>query len=281
MLTLKTPAKINLTLEVLGQRPDGYHELRSVLQAVGMYDTLHFEEGRKLNVTGTLADWVPGDSLVTRAAELMKKRSGVRKGADIHVDKTIPLLSGLGGDSSDAAATLLGLNQLWGLGWDEQKLAGIAAELGSDVAFFLAGGTALAEGRGDRITLLPALPRQWVIIMLPDLTPEKGKTAQMYASLRASHFTDGQTTRRLVEVLVTHLPFRPTMLINNFENVTFAGGSVLKVYKEHIEKLGAPFVHLCGSGPALYTMLEDKARADDLAVRCLNQGLKAHVVSTL
>jgi 4-diphosphocytidyl-2-C-methyl-D-erythritol kinase len=281
VLTLKTPAKINLTLEVLGQRPDGYHELRSVLQAVGMYDTLHFEEGRKLNVTGTLADWVPGDSLVTRAAELMKKRSGVRKGADIHVDKTIPLLSGLGGDSSDAAATLLGLNQLWGLGWDEQKLAGIAAELGSDVAFFLAGGTALAEGRGDRITLLPALPRQWVIIMLPDLTPEKGKTAQMYASLRASHFTDGQTTRRLVEVLVTHLPFRPTMLINNFENVTFAGGSVLKVYKEHIEKLGAPFVHLCGSGPALYTMLEDKARADDLAVRCLNQGLKAHVVSTL
>jgi 4-diphosphocytidyl-2-C-methyl-D-erythritol kinase len=281
VLTLKTPAKINLTLEVLGQRPDGYHELRSVLQAVGMYDTLHFEEGRKLNVTGTLADWVPGDSLVTRAAELMKKRSDVRKGADIHVDKTIPLLSGLGGDSSDAAATLLGLNQLWGLGWDEQKLAGIAAELGSDVAFFLAGGTALAEGRGDRITLLPALPRQWVIIMLPDLTPEKGKTAQMYASLRASHFTDGQTTRRLVEVLVTHLPFRPTMLINNFENVTFAGGSVLKVYKEHIEKLGAPFVHLCGSGPALYTMLEDKARADDLAVRCLNQGLKAHVVSTL
>ncbi len=281
MLTLKTPAKLNLTLEILGKRPDGYHELRSVLQAVGMYDTLHFEEGRRLNVTGTLDGWIPGDSLVTKAAELMRKKAGVRKGADIRVEKTIPLLSGLGGDSSDAAATLLGLNQLWGLGWEREKLADIAAELGSDVAFFVFGGTALAEGRGERITLLPALPRRWVVLMLPDVAPEKGKTAQMYASLRASHFTDGQTTRRLVEVLVTRLPFRPTMLVNNFENVAFATGSILKVYREHIDKLGAPFVHLCGSGPALYTMFADKARADDLAVRCMNQGLRAHVVSTL
>ncbi len=281
MLTLKTPAKINLTLEVLGKRPDGYHELRSVLQAVGMYDTLYFEEGRKINVAGTLEGWIPGDSLVSRAAELMRKKAGTRKGADIRVDKSIPLLSGLGGDSSDAAATLLGLNRLWSLGWEEEKLAAIAAELGSDVAFFLSGGTALAEGRGELITLLPPLPRHWVVLMLPEVAPERGKTAQMYASLRGNHFTDGQTTRRLVEVLVTHLSFRPTMLVNNFENVAFASGSVLKVYREHIEKLGAPFVHLCGSGPALYTMFEEKARADDLAVRCLNQGLKAHVVSTL
>ncbi len=281
MLTLKTAAKINLTLEILGKRPDGYHELRSVLQAVGMYDTLHFEEGRKLNVTGTLEGWVPGDSLVSRAAELMQKKAGVRKGADIRVEKNIPLLSGLGGDSSDAAATLMGLNQLWSLDWEQEKLADIGAELGSDVAFFIFGGTALAEGRGEQITLLPALPRRWVVLMVPDVAPEKGKTAQMYASLRTGHFTDGQTTRRLVEVLVTHLPFRPTMLVNNFENIAFASGSVLKIYREHIMKLGAPFVHLCGSGPSLYTMLEDKAGADDLAVRCMNQGLRAHVVSTL
>jgi 4-diphosphocytidyl-2-C-methyl-D-erythritol kinase len=281
VLTLKTPAKVNLTLEILGKRPDGFHELRSVLQAVGMYDTLYFEEARRLNVTGTLDGWIPGDSLVTKAAELMRKKAGVRKGADIRVEKTIPLLSGLGGDSSDAAAALLGLNQLWSLGWERERLAEIAAELGSDVAFFVFGGTALAEGRGERITLLPALPRRWVVLMLPDVAPEKGKTAQMYASLRTSHFTDGQTTRRLVEVLVTRLPFRPTMLVNNFENVAFATGSVLKVYREHIDKLGAPFVHLCGSGPSLYTMFADKAQADDLAVRCMNQGLRAYVISTL
>jgi len=281
VLKLQTPAKINLTLEVLGQRPDGYHELRSVFQTVGMYDTLYFEASRKVNITGNTEDWIPGESLVMRTVELIKKRARVRKGADIRVEKTIPLLSGLGGDSSDAAATVLGLNQLWGLDWEKEKLADVAAELGSDVTFFLTGGTALAEGRGEKITNLPALPRRWVVLMLPDIVAEKGKTSQMYQALRASHFTDGQTTRRLVEVLITGLSFRPTMLVNNFENVAFAKGSILKTYKEHILKLGATFVHLCGSGPALYTMYAEKTTADDLAVRCMNQGLRSHVVSTL
>lgn len=281
MLTLKTPAKINLTLEILGKRPDGYHEIRSVLQAVGLYDTLNFETARRLSVTGSLPEWKEESSLVTKAAQLLQETTGYKKGASIHVDKRIPLMSGLGGDSSDAAATLTGLNQLWSLGLEREKLAELGRKLGSDVTFFLQGGTALAEGRGEKITMLPALDRKWVVLMMPEVPVEAGKTAEMYASLKPEHFTDGQTTRRLVEVLVTQLLFRPTMLVNNFENIAFSQASVLKVFRDHIMKLGAPYVHLCGSGPALYTLMDDKTRADDLAVHCMNQGLKASVVSTL
>lgn len=281
VLTLKTPAKINLTLEVLGKRPDGYHEIRSILQAVGLYDELSFDKSRKLSATASLSEWRPGTSLVLKAAQLLKDVSGYKKGVAIHIEKRIPLMSGLGGDSSDAAATLTGLNQLWELGMERDKLAELGSQLGSDVAFFLSGGTALAEGRGELITLLPSLPRRWAVLMIPEVPVEIGKTAQMYASLKPEYFTDGQTTRRLVEVLVTVLNFRPTMLVNNFENVAFSDASVLKVYRDHIMKLGAPYVHLCGSGPALYTLTTDKRLADDLAVKCMNQGLRAHVVGTL
>ncbi|MCJ7604690.1 MAG: 4-(cytidine 5'-diphospho)-2-C-methyl-D-erythritol kinase, partial [Dehalococcoidales bacterium] len=205
MLTLKTPAKINLTLEVLGKRPDGYHEIRSVLQAVGLYDTLTFEKSRKLSVTGSLPEWKAEASLVTKAAQLLQGATGYKKGASIHVEKRIPLMSGLGGDSSDAAATLTGLNQLWSLGLEREKLAELGSKLGSDVAFFLSGGTALAEGRGELVTLLPSLPRKWVVLMMPEVPVEAGKTAEMYFNLKPEHYTDGQTTRRLVEVLITNL----------------------------------------------------------------------------
>ena len=281
MLTLKTPAKINLTLEILGRRPDEFHEVRTVMQTVGMYDTLHFEAAQKFEFTGTLPEWRAEDSLVSKAAQLLKDAVKYKKGAAIHVEKKIPMLSGLGGDSSDAAATLKGLSQLLALNIEHDRLRELAAELGSDVAFFLDGGTALAEGRGEKITQLPALPRHWVVVMIPEVPVEPGKTAQMYASLKQRYFTDGQTTRRLVEALITGLNFRPTMLVNTFDSVGFNPDSILSMYRQHILKLGAPHVHLCGSGPALFTIFGDKAPADDLAVKCQNQGLRSYVVATL
>jgi 4-diphosphocytidyl-2-C-methyl-D-erythritol kinase len=198
----------------------------------------------------------------------------------IELEKRIPLMSGLGGDSSDAAATLRGLNEFWELGLSPQKLLELAVPLGSDVSFFFYGGTALAEGKGESVTPLPPLPHMRVVMIVPDMPREPGKTGEMYASLRPSHFTDGQITEKLLKALKEG-EFSPSLLFNTFENIALERFSRLKVYEEHFRKLGAPNVHLAGSGPALFTMLEDKAQAEDLYTRCKQQGIGAYLVETV
>ena len=280
MLTVMASAKLNLTLEALGKRPDGYHEIRSVTQAIGLCDTLRFQLSEEIVFKSGMPDWVPEESLVSRAASLLQKASGFSKGATIEVEKRIPLVSGLGGDSSDAAAVLRGLNELWKLGLSREKLLGLAAQLGSDVAFFLYGGTALAEGRGEIITPLPSLPGMWVVLAVPDVPRLTGKTKKLYASLDASHYTDGQITERLVKTLREGKKFASHLLFNTFENVAFAQFSGLKEYRDHILKLGAPEVHLAGSGPALFTLFEEKAQAEDLYTCCQQQGMEVYLVET-
>ena len=278
MLTVLAPAKINLTLEVLGKRPDGFHEIRSVLQTVNLCDSLHFRLSQQVAFRSNLPDWSAEESLVSRAASLLQKATGCSRGATIEVAKRIPLISGLGGDSSDGAATLRGLNKLWELGLSMERLLELAAQLGSDVAFFIWGGTALAGGRGEVITPLPPLPRMWVVLVVPDVPRLPGKTKKLYSSLKKSHHTDGQITERLVKVLKAGRGFKPSLLFNTFENVAFDHFSGLKVYKDHILKLGAPHVHLAGSGPTLFTMLKDKAQSEDLYTRCQQQGMETYLV---
>ncbi|GAI41543.1 unnamed protein product, partial [marine sediment metagenome] len=167
MLTVKAPAKVNLTLEVLGKRPDGYHEIRSVIQTINLCDSLRFRLNDKLQFGSDNPDFVVEESLVSRAAALLRQTTGCSKGARIEIGKRIPLASGLGGDSSDAAAILRGLNKLWRLGLSSAELLELAPRLGSDVAFFLYGGMALVEGRGERVTPLPPLPHRWVVLLMP------------------------------------------------------------------------------------------------------------------
>ncbi len=281
MPTVLAPAKINLTLEVLGRRPDGFHEIRSVLQAVNLCDSLHFKTGRSITFESDLPGWSAEKSLVSKAVSLMQKTTGCSRGAAVEVEKRIPLISGLGGDSSDAAATLRGLNELWGLNLSTEELLDLAAQLGSDVAFFLYGGTALAEGRGEVITPLPPLAKMWAVLVVPDLPRESGKTKELYSRLTKSHYTDGQITERLVRMLNEGGEFESSLLFNTFENVAFEKFSGLRVYREHIIKVGAPNIHLAGSGPTLFTMFKDKAQAEDLYTRCKNQGMEAYVVATL
>ena len=281
MLTVKTPAKINLTLEVLSKRPDGYHEIRSVIQTINLCDSLSFSLNDKLQFGSDAPDFVVEESLVSRAAALLQQTTGCSKGARIEIGKRIPLASGLGGDSSGAAAILRGLNKLWRLGLSSAQLLELAPRLGSDVAFFLYGGTALVEGRGERVTPLPPLPHRWVVLLMPPVPRMPEKTRQLYASLKPSHYTDGQITQKLVKVLNEGGEFKPSMLFNTFENVAFEFFPGLKVYKEHFTQLGASYVHLTGSGPALFTMLEDKAQAEDLYTRCQQQGLESYLADTM
>ncbi|MFC1909006.1 4-(cytidine 5'-diphospho)-2-C-methyl-D-erythritol kinase [Chloroflexota bacterium] len=280
MPKVQAPAKLNLTLEVLRQRADGFHEIRSVIQAINLCDTLTFQSSRKVTVKSTAPDWVPEASLVSRAVSLLQEATGYSKGALIEIDKRIPLVAGLGGDSSDAAATLLGLNRLWGLDLPQEKLLEMAMQLGSDVAFFLYGGTALAEGRGETVTPLPPLPQIWVLLVIPEIPPLPGKTGQLYASLNASHYTDGQITQRLVEALQAGGEVKPSFLFNTFENVAYDRFPELKAYRDHLTKLGISDIHLAGSGPTLFTMLKDKSKAEDLYTRCRQQGMEVYLVET-
>ena len=280
MLTVMAPAKINLTLEVLSQRPDGFHEIRSVLQTINLCDSLHFQTGQGIALKSDLPDWSADESLVAKAASLLQKATGCVSGATIEVDKRIPLMSGLGGDSSDTTAVLRGLNELWGLGLSKERMLDLAAQLGSDVVFFLDGGTALAEGRGEVITPLPPLSPMWVILVVPDVTRLPGKTKGLYASLNPSHYTDGQITERLLKALKAGRGLKPSLLFNTFENVAFEYFSELKVYKEHFVKLGASHVHLAGSGPTLFTMLEDKARAEKIYQNLQKQSVECYLAET-
>jgi 4-diphosphocytidyl-2-C-methyl-D-erythritol kinase len=280
MLTVKAPAKINLTLEVLGERPDGFHNICSVIQAIDLCDSLGFNLSDKIEVSSNNPGFVTEKSLVSAAATRLQKVKGYTKGARIEVEKRIPLSSGLGGDSSDAAAVLLGLNELWQPRLKPAQLLDLATRLGSDVAFFLHGGTALAEGRGEKIAPLPALPRRWVVLVVPPLSIIEGKTKQLYGRLKPKHYSDGEITDNMV-VGLTRGAVSPSMLFNTFENVAYDFFPKLKVYKEHFLKVGAPHVHLAGSGPTLFSMLEDKAQAEDLFIKCKDQGLECYLAATL
>jgi 4-diphosphocytidyl-2-C-methyl-D-erythritol kinase len=280
MLTIEAPAKINLTLEVLSKRTDGYHEIRSVIQTLTFCDTLQITPRKDLQYKSNKSGWCGEQSLVAKAAQLLQATTGCKAGASIKVKKRLPLISGLGGDSSDAAAVLCGLNQFWELGLAPEKLHALAQELGSDVSFFLSGGTALMEGRGEKITSLPPLPHQWVILVIPTVTPFPGKTKRLYGMLRVCHYTDGKITEKLVRDLINNHEFKTSSLFNTFENVAFAHGEELTAFRDHILKLGAPNIHLAGSGPSLFTLLEDKTQAEALLLRLTNQKMEAYLTDT-
>jgi 4-diphosphocytidyl-2-C-methyl-D-erythritol kinase len=252
-----------------------------VLQTIDLCDTLHLEVGRGISFQCDMPGWSADKSLVSKTLNLLQETTGCTKGAKISIEKRIPLMSGLGGDSSDAAALLRGLNELWRLNLSTERLAGLAAQLGSDVSFFLHSGTALVAGRGEIITLLPPLTRIWVVLVIPDVPVEPGKTGRMYAGLKPAHFTDGKITQKLVETLHKCKRIKASMLFNTFENIAFDDYNIRRVYVEHLMKMGAPHVHLAGSGPALFTMLEEREKAVNLFKICRNQGMKTYLVGTL
>jgi len=281
MLNVLAPAKINLTLEVLAKRSDGFHEIRSVIQTINLCDSLRFQLSEDIELESSVPNWIPEESLVSKAVSLLKEVSGCRMGVAIEVIKRIPSVSGLGGDSSDAAVVLHGLNRFWRLGLSREELVELAWRLGSDVAFFLYGGTALLEGRGERVTPLPPLPPMWVVLMMPPVPELRRKTEQLYASVKASHYTDGQITDRFVARLTGCGEVSPSMVFNVFGSVALGRFSGLEAYWQQFLNAGAGEVHLAGSGPALFTLVKDKAQAEKLYQNLQRQGLESYLTNTL
>ena len=187
-------AKVNLGLEITSKREDGFHDLVSVMQTVGLADTLIFEPADEIAVESGVPGLKPENDLMWRAARALREATGSKEGMRIRAEKQIPSRAGLGGGSSNCAVVLRTLNELWDTGLPIERLAEIAAALGSDPAFFLWGGTALTTGRGELVEPLPDAPDRWIVLAKPT---ESLSTPGGYAELRAAEHTDGQATRAL------------------------------------------------------------------------------------
>ena len=279
-VTVQAPAKVNLTLEVLGKRPDGYHEIASVMQAINLFDTLTFRPSDEIKMLAEIKDLEMRDNLVYRAAMLLRETSGVSAGAEIRLDKQIPLAAGLGGGSSDATATLLGLDRLWSLGLGEEELKELAAQLGSDVPFFVTGGTALAEGRGERVSNVKAPLTLWLVLAFPDHRIEN-KTATAYKALSPRDHTDGRRTADLVERIEAGTEINHDSFFNVFDSIAaqiFPGidgsWSILQ------EASGRP-VHLSGAGPTLFCRVDGPEQGQRVVNECAASGLDSCLVRTL
>ena len=284
MLTIPAPAKLNLTLEVLAERPDGFHEIRSVAQTINLCDSLRFRLSEDIEFNCADSRWVSEASLISKVVSLLQRTTGCSQGVTIEVDKRIPLISGLSGDSSDAAAVLHGLNKLWRLGLSLPQLVELASQLGSDVAFFLYGGTVLLKGRGEVVTPLPPFPDMRVVLMLPPVPRRPGKTGRLYASLNPNYYTRGEITDRMVALLTggglegEELADR---VFNVLADVALGNFTGLGQYRERFLKAGAQQVHLAGSGPALFALTEDKAQAERIYQNLQQQGLESYLTETL
>ncbi|MBX6395798.1 MAG: 4-(cytidine 5'-diphospho)-2-C-methyl-D-erythritol kinase [Alicyclobacillaceae bacterium] len=261
MVCEKAPAKINLSLDVLYRRPDGYHEVEMVMQTIDLADRVFLEPDDSLRFTCSHPA-LPSDerNLAYRAAVLLQRVTGVTRGAAIHVDKRIPISAGLAGGSADAAAVLRGLNRLWQLGLTLDELADIGSALGSDVPFCVYGGTALARGRGERIERLPPCPPAWVVLVHP---PIPVSTASVYGDLRLEDVRDHPSTSRMVDAIRRgSLEEIARCLGNVLETVTFAMYPEVKRIKMQMMRFGALGALMSGSGPTVYGLVEKQAKAE-------------------
>ncbi len=280
-LELRAPAKLNLTLEILGRRTDGYHDLASVMQTISLYDTLTFaprpggEIILECDEPSLAAN--PQANLVWRAARLLQQVRGVGAGAAITLAKGIPTAAGLGGGSSDAAAALLGLNRLWELGLQRGELLNVAGLLGSDVPFLLEGGTARVSGRGDEVVPLRPLLGGWFVLITPGL-PLANKTVAVYGLLRSFEYTNGLITQRLAETLATGGLPDATLLYNGMEDAVFRAFEPLDAIRQQVVAAGGDGVRVAGAGPSLFIYFPDEAAARALADALAGAGLPVHVV---
>jgi len=275
VLTVYAPAKINLVLEVLGKDND-YHRISSIVQSIDLCDILNFQLDEEIRFECDEPS-LKSDNLVERAATLLKERTKCSLGARIELRKHIPWGVGLGGGSSDAAATLLALNELWGLGLPLSELVYLASKLGSDVPFFIHKGTALVEGKGEKVTPLPSLPSTSFVLLVPPVARISGKTKQMYSNLRVADFTERQFVQQALVSLRQGKTIEYDFMFNVFERIAFDFFPKLEEYRKILKEEGAPGVYLAGSGPCLFTFFSEAKEAGELFSRLKKQRLECYL----
>ncbi|MCU9594326.1 4-(cytidine 5'-diphospho)-2-C-methyl-D-erythritol kinase [Caldibacillus thermolactis] len=259
-MLIKAPAKINLSLDVLYKRDDGFHELEMIMTTIDLADRIELElldENRI--VVQSQTRFVPDDerNLAYKAASLVKDRFSINKGVAIKIDKNIPVAAGLGGGSSDAAAVLRGLNKLWNLQLSIDELAQLGAEIGSDVSFCVYGGTALAKGKGEVITPLPAPPKCWVVLAKPSIGVSTG---EIYKKLELENLEHPDTQAMLEAINTSNYEKMCRNLSNVLESVTLNLHPEVKQIKRDMKRFGADAVLMSGSGPTVFALVQHDSR---------------------
>jgi len=267
MLAAQARAKINLTLDVLGKRPDGYHEIETVMQSIELCDQMEFypaEEKITLSVEGNSVPAGPGN-LVYRAAERLREFSGKKAGVRIRLVKNIPVEAGLGGGSADAAVTLAALNELWEIGLSLSELTALGGQLGSDVPFGLLGGTVLARGRGERLEQLPPCPQLGLVLIKPPFGLSTSSVYRAYTAGGSAKKPDNLAMIRAVKE--KDLAGIAGNLANVLERTAVAMHPVIGEIKSKLIEAGAMAALMSGSGPTVFGLALDLESAREIASR--------------
>ena len=280
LIRVRSFAKVNLALAVLGKRPDGYHEIRTVIQAIDLCDQLELRPSARLSLDCEGLDSLPVEqNLVWKSALALSRAAGAALGAEMVLRKRIPAGAGLGGGSSNAAAALLGLSRLWQLHLPPHELHGIAAGLGSDVPFFLHGGVALAAGRGTDVRPLPDLPAASLVVIFPAIHIS---TADAYSGLTLGLTLKSESHKidRFCGQMQSGLSCL-TGVFNDFETSILPAHPAIQESKEFLQRRGAIATLLSGSGSAVFGFFLDEESALAVSRARSREGWRVFPAKTL
>lgn len=279
MVTVEANAKINLTLDILGKRPDGFHEVAMVMQSIGLHDTLTMEKTDGEIALSINVPWLKADekNLAWRAAELVRQEYGLKGGVRMELTKRIPIAAGLAGGSADAAAVLKGMNELYNLQMSEARLCELGAKLGSDIPFCLMGGTMIATGRGEVLTRLADMPETWVVLAKPRISVSTAWAYQNYDEQGAERHPDNEAIKKAIAR--GNRKAVAGLLCNVLESVTIKKYDVIADYKQMMLDKGAMASMMSGSGPTVFGLARNREQAEAIA-NVLRQNTNADVFVT-
>ena len=273
-------AKINLGLDVVRRLPNGYHEVRMIMQTVGICDVLTFQKaasGIQLVVDNEELP-TDGNNLICKAAKLLLDTADVKGGVRITLEKHIPIAAGMAGGSTDAAAALLGINELYEIGYDVDKLKELGVKIGADVPYCIQGGTALAEGIGEVLSPLPTPPACHLVIAKPDINVS---TKFVYENLRANELESHPDIDGMIEGLKEgDLKAITDRLANVLETVTVPAYPIIDTIKQYMLDAGAKGALMSGSGPTVFGIFTEEEKAKQAAQNITDAGLAKQVFVT-
>ena len=273
-MKLRDFAKINLGLDVIRRREDGYHDVRMIMQTIQMYDQLEMEKkgSKGIALTANLS-YIPvnENNLVYKAAKLLMDQYQIQEGVSIHLNKFIPVAAGMAGGSSDAAAALVGMNKLFRLGMSKEELMKVGVKIGADVPYCIMRGTALSEGIGEKLTALPSLPACYILIGKPGVSVS---TKFVYTNLKLDEKTKHPDIDGMLDALQRQDLYGITDRMENvLESVTVPAYPVIQEIKDHMKAHGALNALMSGSGPTVFGIFDDKKKAEFACEKLKESGL--------
>lgn len=281
-ISLKSRAKINLSIDVIGKREDGYHIVEMIMQTIDLYDDIKLKELEEDNITiKSECSYIPlnEDNIVYKAAKLIKEKMDIKKGIEIFIKKNIPVAAGMAGGSSNAAAVLVGLNELWKLCLSKDELRDLGLKLGADVPFCIEGGTALAEGIGEKLTYIKGINKDVnILVCKPDIFVS---TKEVYQSLDIKNIEKRPDNKLLIEKLKNDdIVSVSNNMVNVLEEVTSKKYSDIKVIENIIAKNGAMGTMMSGSGPTVFGFFDNEEKAKRARVELLENYSQVYVVTS-